>query len=254
MSSIKSSLKELGFSSNEVKVYLSLTKLGEARASDIAKKAELSRTTTISILERLVEENLITTHKYRGIIYYWIESPRIIKEVYENKVKVADGLCQFLSDLYRSEAKFPYAEVYDTRNAIRAFTEKLLLSTEKGAVIHTIDSPHMGNYQKILSEDFNLLLVELKSKRSITTKTLVPHGSFDLIESYKVESQPIIIREMPEGISFSASVWFMGDKLVFFSSKPPFVVSIQHELIVGGMKSIFDYLWQISVPKYGLNK
>ena len=62
---IKENLKELGFNSNEVKVYIALTQLGEGTAALVAKKADLPRTTVISLLERLGSQNYITTHIHK---------------------------------------------------------------------------------------------------------------------------------------------------------------------------------------------
>lgn len=81
------------------------------------------------------------------------------------------------------------------------------------------------------------------------TYTLVPFGSFSVIADHKTESQIIKIREMPTGINFSASFWLVNDIIVHFSGNPPFVAVIKHEAIVGSMKSIYDFLWNISEAK-----
>ena len=86
---IKNNLKELGFKDNEITVYIALTQLGESTAAKIAKKSDLPRTTAISILENLKKENYITAHKYRGSTYYWIESPKILVNILENKINIA---------------------------------------------------------------------------------------------------------------------------------------------------------------------
>jgi len=52
---VRKKLLELGFSRNEAKTYIVLTQLGEANATDIAKKSGLPRTTVISILRKLEE-------------------------------------------------------------------------------------------------------------------------------------------------------------------------------------------------------
>jgi len=250
MKNIATSLKDLGFSRHEIKVYLALTELGEAKASKIAKKSEMPRTSVISILERLVEQNFVTTHVFRGTTYYWVESPGTIAEIFENKVKIAQNLEKVLSDLYRSDTKFPHAQICDTKQSIKNFTERLLVSIEKSSEIHTIDSPHMGNYQKVLSSDYNNLLVEIKERRKIVTKTLIPEGAFSLVDKQKISDQHIYIREMPEGIKFTASIWFVGDLMVFFSGNPPFVVAIEHDFIVKSFKSIFDFLWNLGEEKF----
>lgn len=239
-------LKELGFKTNEIKVYIALTKLGESVASNIAKKCSLPRTTVISILERLEDDGFISSHKYKGVEYHWVESPHTLKEVFQNKVSVAEDLEKILTNLYRSDESFPYSKVYDMKKSIKTFMEKILLNAEKKSVIKTIDSPHLGNYNKIFPEDFNRFFLETKRKRMLVTHTLIPYGSFHEIDEKKLKSQQIIIKELPRGIDFKASIWILPDQLVLFSGKPPFVVSIHHKIILASLASIYEYFWKIS--------
>lgn len=246
---IKDNLKDLGFKSNEIKIYVALTQLGEATAAQIAKKADLPRTTAISVLNKLSEDNYLTTHKYKGITFYWIESPQVIADTLENKIEIAKELNESLTNLYRSEAHFPFAQVYDSKTSIRKFIEKLLSQLEKGSTIYTIDSPHEGNYQKIFSEKISQSLSQLKNKRNITTHTLIPYGSYKVIDPKKLARQNIIIRELPHSIDYKSSIWIIKDLVVHFSGKPPFVCAIRHELIYSSTKSWFEYLWKTSEEK-----
>jgi len=246
---IKQSLAELGFKNNEITVYVSLTQLGEATAAQIAKKADLPRTTVISILNKLSDNNYLTTHKYRGATYYWVESPKTIASLFENKTAIASQLNELLTGLYRTEAHFPFALVYDTKTSIKKFIEKIIAGLDKKSIIRTIDTPEIGNYQKIYSEDVSKMLVNIKKKNSIITHTLIPYQSFKKIAGHKIKNHNILIRELPKEIDFSASLWVLKDMIVHFSGNPPFIAAIKHKLIVESISSIYSYLWKISEPK-----
>jgi hypothetical protein len=164
-----------------------------------------------------------------------------------NKVKIADELNTLLTDLYRTEATFPYGVTYDTKSSIKNFIEKIMIKQKNGSTIFTIDSPTHGNYTKIYSKDFVLMLNSLKVKKNITTKTLIPHDTFKTIDSYKLNSQNIIIKELPPEIDFGASLWILDDLIVFFSGNPPFITAIKHPLIYQSIKSLNNYLWNQSV-------
>ncbi len=250
LTEIKNNLQELGFSDNEIKVYVALTKLGESPAAIIAKKAGLPRTTTISILNKLADESYLSTHRYRGSIYYWIETPKTIQGILANKLAIAEQLGGMLTQLYRSETKFPFAHIYDTKKSIRNFIEKTLLNLKPRTIIYTIDTPSVGNYDKIFGEDFRHVFLNLKKQKSITTHTLIPYQTFGDISSKKLHNQNIMIREMPRGIrDFQASLWLIDGQVIFFSGKPPFLISIFHPVINPGIKSIYDFIWDISTPK-----
>lgn len=250
---IESYLKDLGFGKNEIKIYVALTELGEAKALQISKKADLPRTTAISILNKLAEENYLTTHLYKGVTYYWIESPKVISNIFEHRIDIAKKLNDLLSDLYRSDAHFPFGVVIDTKKGIKKFIEKFLTNLEKKSIIYTIDTPSEGNYAKIFSDDVNGAIFQVKKKRGILTNTLLPFGSFKGVDSKKMEMADIIIKEMPKEINFRASLWITNDSIVHFSGNPPFIVLIKHDAIVAGIKSIYNFIWSISEMKYTPN-
>jgi sugar-specific transcriptional regulator TrmB len=247
---IKKKLKELNFTENEVNVYISLTQLGESNAAKIAKRAELPRTTVIGILEKLNNDSYITTHKFHGTTFYWIESPKMIKNSLLNKVQLAESLDKLLTELYRDEADFPFAKIYDTKSSIKSFIEKSLLNLEKKSLIMTIDNPHMGHYDKVLSREYGIILVGIKQKRGIITNTLIPNGAFKNIDKEKLNNQNINIKELPENINFQTSLWIIGKTLVLFSGKYPFIVAINHRLITDSFKSLYEYLWNIAELKH----
>ncbi len=243
---INTSLKELGFKPNEIKVYIALTQLGESPASKVAKKVDLPRTTVISILEKLSNDNFLSTHKYKGTTFYWIESPKTLKQILENKIKIADDLDELLSDLYHTEADFPFAQIYDSKSSIKSFIEKTIAGLPKKSTIYTIDHPGEGNYKKIFSDDIGWTLVELKNKKQVSTNTLVPYDHLDKINPKKISSQNITVKELPPEINFEASMWLIKDTLVLFSGKYPFVVAIKHKIITQSMKTVYDFLWKVS--------
>src|SRR3989344_6321384 len=246
MNDIEHYLRDLGLSLAETRVYIALTKLGEAPASQVAKIANIPRTTAISILEKLKGENLLSSHKYRGRYFYWIESPDVFVESLLSRVEVAKEMSLSLKNLYRADGTFPATEVYDSQKGIRSFIEKLLSSLKSQSVIYTIDSPGMGDYSKIYPEKIEKTLLAQKKNKKIHTLSLIPNGSFKLIAPHKLEYQDITIKELPLGFGFSSSIWIVGDKLVHFSGNHPYVAAIRHEKIVESMKNLFDFLWGIS--------
>jgi len=246
---LKNYLKELGFNKNETGVYLCLAKLGEAKAAQIAKVAEVPRTTAISILNKLVAENYITTHVYKGTSSYWIESPQVILDTLNNKIAIAEKLKEALPSIYHTEGRFPTAQFFDTKKSIKNFIEKTLNSLDKGTIIYTMDTPHEGNYSKIFSDDLENIIVNIKKKRGIITRILVPQGSFSVISEQKLTRQNISIKELPADIEFQGSLWLIKDMLVNFSGNPPFLAAIRQKPIVDGMKSLYNFLWNISVAK-----
>jgi sugar-specific transcriptional regulator TrmB len=246
---IRRHLRDLGFNQNEVAVYIALTQLGESSSAKVAKKAELPRTTAASVLDRLAGDGYVSSHLYHGTTWYWIESPKMLENVFENRIEIARKLGGLLADSYRSEADFPNAKVYDTKAGIKSFIEKTLVGLKPGTIISTIDTPGAGNYTRIYSDGFGDILLKIKKKKRITTRTLVPHGASRDIDPEKVAAQDIILRELPVGVEgFRTSVWIIDDLFVQFSGRYPFIVAVKHRIITESMRGIFRYLWSVSSP------
>lgn len=242
MNSIEENLSELGLSETEAKIYIALTEIGESGATRIARSCALPRTTVISALQKLADQNYISIHKYRGRSMYWIESPKMLTQHLQSKLKIAQGLESQLDDLYRTSSDLPYAQIFDTPESIKAFIQKILTETPPGSTIYTIENPSAGNYRKILSDTFYYAMLDLKVKKSIKTHTLI-HGTTSEISKEKISLQDIEIRTLDASIAFHSSFWIIGDTLVHFSGTHPFVVAINHQIITSSMKSIYDFLW-----------
>ncbi|MEI6144413.1 MAG: helix-turn-helix domain-containing protein, partial [Candidatus Berkelbacteria bacterium] len=75
MKYIEATLKNLGFSENEAKVYLASLEMGVSSAQEIAKKADILRTTGYSVLEQLVVRGVIIKTKKNSVNRYFAESP-----------------------------------------------------------------------------------------------------------------------------------------------------------------------------------
>jgi sugar-specific transcriptional regulator TrmB len=246
LESIKNNLLELDFSQNDIKVYIALTEMGEAKAAQISKRCGLPRTTVISILDKLEKRKFISTHIYKGACRYWVESPRVIKESMEEKIVIADQLTELLSDMYRTKADFPSVQIFDTKNGVKSYIEKLLLSLEKKSIIHTIDCPSSGNYKRIFSDDYHNIMLGIKKKRNIFTRSLIPFETAKSIDREKLRIQDIVLRELPEKIDFRSSLWIIGDNVTLFSGRHPFLVTVKNKMIKDSIKSIYDFLWNIS--------
>jgi len=238
-----STLQELGLSKTEVSVYLALTQQGEASASTLAKKTNLPRTTVISILERFAHDGLITSHRYHGTTYFWIESPQVLVDFFKQKVNLAEHLQRDLTSLYRTDTSFPFADVYDTKVSIQRFVQKFLTSLPKKAILRTIDTPGEGNYRRIYGDLVSENLLKVKRLRGVLTRTLIPVRDFAAIDPKKLKAQEITLRGLPANMTFGGSLWVSDDLLIHFSGLPPFAAVIKHATIVAGVRSLFDALW-----------
>src|SRR3989338_10334268 len=96
-------LEYLGFTSNEVKVYLTLLGIGRSQAGRIAKECRLERTSTYNALQRLIKD---------GLVSYIIESnkkvfsagpPEKIVDLFKEKEERASLILEQLKNIKKGE-------------------------------------------------------------------------------------------------------------------------------------------------------
>lgn len=75
---IRNILENLGFTSGESKVYLTLLKIGESKVGPIIKESEISRSKVYDILERLISKGIVSSIKKNDILFYQALSPKFL--------------------------------------------------------------------------------------------------------------------------------------------------------------------------------
>ena len=91
-------LKNIGLTEKEAKVYLATLRKSSQTATEIAKEAKINRVTTYSILEKLLKKGLISTYKKINVQYFDSTDPEIVFRNYKTKV---DDFKKVLPDLKR---------------------------------------------------------------------------------------------------------------------------------------------------------
>lgn len=86
MEDIKQSLAELGLSSKEAEVYLSMLELGPTSVQEISKKAGVNRSTTYVMIEALKKHGLISTYEKGKKLVFVAENPERLVQVVNEQI------------------------------------------------------------------------------------------------------------------------------------------------------------------------
>lgn len=84
-SELITTLQSYGFSDKEAKVYLTSLELGSSLASTIARRAEINRGTTYSILEDLKRRGIASENMRDELKYFSVLNPEILFKREEEK-------------------------------------------------------------------------------------------------------------------------------------------------------------------------
>src|SRR5579871_1592025 len=72
---LQTTIRQLGYSENEAKVYLAALSLGETSVTELATKARLPRTSVQLVVEKLEQEGLLNPFLKRRRRYWVAENP-----------------------------------------------------------------------------------------------------------------------------------------------------------------------------------
>jgi len=126
---IQAQLEKIGLSKSEAAVYLSALKLGVAKASEIAQKAEIKREAAYYILKLLQEKGFVSEVIKSGVKYYSsVEPKRILGIIEEEKHKKSEAIKEILPDLEslkKVALTRPKIEVYEGFDGIKTAASKL---------------------------------------------------------------------------------------------------------------------------------
>ena len=167
-------LEALGLQDNEARVYLALLEAGRASVTQIARSAQLNRTTGYDILERLALHGLASrAGTGTKIKMYAAEPPVRLKQYLENKkhqaerrLEDADAVLSDLQGLYKKESK-PVIKFFEGREGARNIYWHTL---EANSTIYSILdlSVYLPEY-----DQFGKDYIRERSKRGIKEKAPV---------------------------------------------------------------------------------
>lgn len=116
---LKDLLKNCGFSDKEIAVYAALVARGGGVVSDIAKQANINRSTTYVVLEMLMKRGVVKAHEERGIKIF---TPLSLEKLADHLEFEAEKLGAQAKQARKLAAHFKVAEPAHVAPKIRFFT------------------------------------------------------------------------------------------------------------------------------------
>ncbi len=129
-------LEGIGFRDVEAKVYLTTLELGEALASDIAKKSRLKRPSVYVILKDLIKRGYISSYSRRGITRFVARDPKSVVGAALEKAQSANAaLPEFLSLLKNEDITKPRIQYFEGLQGIIAVMEDTIVTGNKTVLV-----------------------------------------------------------------------------------------------------------------------
>lgn len=246
----KKILREIGLSEGEIKVYLALLKLGEAKKTELAKQAGVSSSKVYEICGRLQSKGIVgSIIKDKKKHFQAMEPSRLLDFFNEKNAKIDDQRKEleraipFLENY--SKAQDNKAVLYEGITAIKNFYKSILEDLEKGEEYYVI-GVNYGDSLPGLKEFFENFHRQ-RANKGIKVKMLVNHDTKkELVKTISAKSE---IRFLPQYLMNNMIILFYKNRVfIFFLAKDTIGLLIENEEVSKGFKSYFDAFWKIAKP------
>jgi len=246
-----SSLKEVGLTNGEIKVYLALLEIGNSTTGPIIDKCGIARSIIYQILDKLVQKGLVSYILTDKTKYYQTTNPKKLleyvdekkKRIEENKREIEKLLPQLLSK--PKNVKSQEAQIYKGFNGIQIAHENTYTKLKKGEEYFYLGiSPEQEEkYHLYWNRDHKRrerlgIKCKLLFNRKTTLNILKNRNSFKGCDA----------RYMPTDIRTPA--WFLGykDVVVIGLQGAEIAIEIINQKIADSFKAYFDEFWKKSKP------
>lgn len=232
-------LEYLGFTSNEVKVYLTLLRIGKSKAGRLSKECGLERTSTYNALKRLMQE---------GVVSYVIESnerifsagePERILDMFKEKEERVKLIMPKLKSIKNYEREKESIYKFKGIAGVKSVFNDILNSTEKGGEYLIFGSE---NQLSEIMPVFTEIYVAKKDKKKIRARILIKES---MKQKGKKKSKYTQVRFVPKEVLSTANVNVYGDKVaIFIWSETPEAIIIDDKSTSDSFRSYFEFMWK----------
>ncbi len=245
---IQQYLEKIGLNKQESLVYLNTLKLGIAKASEIAQKANIKREASYYILKTLQEKGFISEVIKSGVKHYSaIQPKRILEIIEEEKQQKAESIKEILPELealQKIALTRPKIEVYEGVGGFKTISAKLVEKENQELyayipekILEFLPAFHPQFRRKRKEKKIHLKVITEKTKAMLNLKKK------DKEELRRIRFNDGVIKNL------NSVLYILKDAILILKAneKEQLGVYIKEESIAGLQKNIFEKIWKDSI-------
>ena len=241
----------LGFSKNEIKVFLSLAEIGKSPASLIAKRVSIPRTTAYSVLDKLVERGVVSIEHKGSSTFYTANPPesllRIVeqqKAEVEEKENAVKDLVELVTPFFKgTNYSIPKLQFFEGDKNVRNLMYESYPTWRKS--MEQYDYTWWGYQDHTWVElYFDILAAEWENADKRETVKLFTNKT-PVEKKLEGRWERRHIKVVPDQFKFTSTIWVLGDYIVLLMlrQKPHYAYQIMDPVFSKNLRSVFQMLW-----------
>lgn len=238
-------LNKLGLNENEAKTYFSALSLGPTTILNIAKEANIKRTTVYSAVESLKQKGLMYLEVKGWKKLYVAENPeKLMSLLKQRQAEFKEVLPEF-SALYKLENQGSTIKYYEGVEGVKSVYEELLkdIGPNEDYLIIS-DSEKWVNIDPEYFEKF--LKRRAKLAETLKFKTRLLSQKSDYSERLKKfnKNYGMEVKLLPPQSSLITNLVVIPKRTVIHQLTPPiFAITIENKSIIQMHKEFFELIW-----------
>jgi sugar-specific transcriptional regulator TrmB len=228
-------LEKLGFSPNEIKVYLTLNHEGSTSAGKISKLAKIDRSSAYNSLKILQEKGLVSYVLEGNVKYFQITGPRRLLDYLKEQEEDVKEILPELQARHKAKKQEGQVRLFKGLKGIRSIFYDIIRTGEENYVYGS-----EGQLSERMPEFVHQFL-RMKKEKGITTYMVCRKDRKDIDISNKDCRYAPGIKESP------AVTNIYGNKvaIIIWTDEPEGII-IENAAAAKAYKSYFDFMWKHS--------
>ncbi len=233
---IEQSLRDLDFTDNEIKVYLTLLRIGRSKAGRLAKEAGIERTSTYNSLKRLIEKGMISSIIEANEQVFAPAEPSRIIDLFKEKQERAALIVPQLEQIKKFEREKENILRFKGFSGVKTIFNDLLNSCKENDEYLIMGSE--GQLTERMPE-FSKIFVARKDKKKLRARILVKETK------EKPHSKYTKARYVPQEVASPASISIFSNKVaIILWSEIPEAMIIDNTDVSKTFRSYFEFMWK----------
>jgi sugar-specific transcriptional regulator TrmB len=243
---LEESLKKIGLTDGETKVYLALLELGSATSGKITKKCGISGSKVYEVLDRLQNKGLANFIIKNGVKYFDAANPERIldylsergNEIEKEKASIQKIIPQLIAKKAASEPSI--AKIFTGWEGLKTANEDIITTLKKGE-----EWLSMGlTEQPKLWEVYFTKRQIVRSKKGIIHKHLL-NEKYKALHTRRKRLAKTEFRFLPKELEMPTSIEIYQNKVIIMilTKEDPMAIMMESEAIAKSFQKYFYALW-----------
>lgn len=246
---IEGILSSIGLSKAEISILKTLLINKSMRATDIARKSGLNRTTTYGTLNSLVSKGLATSLDDGKVLVFQSIEPHLLVNYIERHratlLQSEDLLKRLLPEIENKRMKkqvFPKIQYFKGIDGMKQAYEDIL--NMEGRELEAFTGADA--IYEIMGEEWTHYFIHKRKDLGIKARVIAPDTKVARIAKNRDKNELRTTMLIPDKFSFGTEIDIYDKKVgIFsFSKENPVAVIIEDELISNTLKNIFEHAWE----------